>query len=252
MSKRRGIFRDGSQGLGPGGYNAVAAGFRRPLPIDPTSNPPTHENRETYSPLTDLFPELLTLSASFTSVPVPAGTVIGAGQAGWFGLGEWIAGTNPGQDFQVFGVSIENISCNHTPGTVPGNAWGNARGLGAQLWIGTNLPSVVGQWRSGPGLSGGIVSTLETSGVGSLGLIYRQSFPPGNASDTVPMKFVTHKHFSPFVDRIPLATQLQAALVLDGANVNLIGVAGGTVQGWADIQINVGLVNNPNTFRGNR
>ncbi len=200
--------------------------------------------RELFSELASKFPYCDSVSASFTSIPVPDLTVP-AGQSAWLSLVNFDPWAELNQDIVVFGIWTDMLSCNPSP-TTPASeaAWGDDKGLGAAIIVGDQQLPI-----GAPGAF--TTAAVPIAGVESaVGLVtnsrgrkfWSRTFPTGKYT-TGWNKRGINGAVVPFVRRITKGNSLRAAFVLNRTQANAAPLL--TINGYMDLEIYFGFSKNP-------
>ncbi|GMV73011.1 MAG: hypothetical protein DYG93_11230 [Leptolyngbya sp. PLA2] len=182
------------------------------------------------------------LGAADTSVKVGGFTAIAVsnptiGASAWFKFQSLRVGIDGelAQPSAVSWIGVEMLPTDNAGSA--GIAWGDARGHGAAIVIGRNLPGPFQEWYSYPSNVVGV----ETSGVSlllgrsTLESLFVTTFPTGKYNDAAPNKGAPVRYF-PHPARLRRGDSLDMCLVVRGSQIN--GQTG-TLTGGVIVQVAV-------------
>ncbi len=201
----------------------------------------------TTTPLTGLFPECRTITGGFRQIDIPSGITAAAGTSAWYPLVNMRPTDVYGGDGVVlFGVDIEFASTDNADAAAvdAGHTdWGSAKGMGAAIVVGSNLPIANGAWTIAPcnvpgAQDSGTIALVEAN---QTAYYFAATFPMGSWNDAIPFKSRLTKSWAPYGFRIKLESELQVALVIDGPQIETGSTNTTDVYGLANVQLNIGL-----------
>lgn len=209
--------------------------------------------RANVSPVLAQLPDALPIiPCGFAAVPIAAGITIATGESAWFGLLDRDIDTDFILGAALHGVSLEMCSCdiNGVGGGIAGSttprAWGNAKGEGAAIVIGVDLPTKGKTdgttWVSAPcGFPGVDNVALPNLNRGTaIGRTFMSfGFPPGAYNDPVPYRQKWTRSLQPMLYRIRPGESLCVALVVARSVVHNLG-AGANLFGSVSIECHLG------------
>lgn len=225
-----------------------------PVPGDPLARPsPIPKDRShARSDFIDRLPGIKFVPAWWTSIAL-ANPTIAAGSSAWFKFGSLRVPSHFGQMVGLVGFNITLLPTDPDGAGDEGEAspiaWGTARGHGAAIVIGIDLPGAFQTWSSGPANIPGV----EPSGLSVLSderppeYIDIYSFPPGKLNDTTPPKLYKERSFKPYIHRFAQGERLDVALVVRRAQIT-----GKTGKIWGGVTVNfdLGLTRDRVSFGG--
>lgn len=204
------------------------------------------------SALAGVLPETGMLRAGRMSIPTKA-LALAAGQCAWFKLRRYEAVQD--EELSLVGWQIvalpPNVDGAWTPGTSAplGCTWGDNRGLGAAIVIGTNLPGPDGEWFAGPAIALGLNSAADDVYDYEYGNVLTiQSFPPGKLADDYVVKPRMVGSFGVSSPRITAGQPLDVCLLVDARGANPVNVAGRHWYGFVQVEITAQKVETGSRF----
>lgn len=227
------------------------------MPPEPSSGqlPPSPRSAPR-SPFTDLFPTFDVVAAYFTSITWPIFTFTNTDTIAYC-LRSFRAGSDVRGDFSIFsvdGTMLPPDSGGIVPGGIP-TAWGGGdtaapTGREVGILIGVDLGVPANTWAIRNNLRlPGIAGHSAQAGV-SLAqqprLIHFEKFPIGTYTEPAIREKKFSRSFAPWVRRVPEGSSLDILLV--GLGKAFSYEAGSQVNGYASIQVGIGLAENEQRF----
>jgi len=216
---------------------------------------PDSGRRWARSDLIDRFPGLdFKGPFGFTQIGVVNPTIAAGGSA-WYKFASIRVPGDTGQQVGLIGWDLQLLPTDNAGQGDEGDAgataltWGTARGHGAAIVIGANLPGDYQTWSNGPANILGV----ETSGLGVLSSRLAPSyaacitFPPGKLNDTIPSKLYKERSYKPYIYRLGQGDTLDAALVVRRASITGLTK---TLFGECVLTLDVGLTRDRRAFGG--
>ncbi len=221
---------------------------------DAQSTPPVIPASRDYarSEFIDRFPGLDFAPAWFTKIGV-ANPTIDAGSSAWYKIQSYNVPDDFAQMVGLLGFDVQMLATDSAgagdEGAIDGLAWGTARGHGAAIVIGTNLPGELQAWSSGPADIPGV----ETTGAATLCSerparhIAAITFPPGKLNDATPPKLFKERSFKPYIYRFAQGQSLDVSLVVRRSTIT---AKTGSLYGGCVVNFDLGLTRDRRSFGG--
>lgn len=235
----------------------------RPSPVqDPRTSP--------RSDLIDEFPDVLSFTSTFRSIPVSgdASGAVPAGLPAWRGLMSLEVGRDVRQDmaldhieYELGSPDVSGLFVDDLDQATPwgGDPSGNATGVGACIVVGENLPiDLNGGWTFNPlAFAGWIIPDADGGSFsdGNTGvrqplrsMIHIKKFPPGKWSDVPPLIETYQISLGKKQRRLSHGNRIDVALVLR-PNTYTAAEIDRTIKGWCMVTLKFAATINPGDFR---